>query len=91
MSHGPIQPPPMLRRIPGPHTAGMQIYLVEDSGAVRDRLIEMFDSIPHARVVGHAATAEAAIREILEKKPDLEVNPWGANLEVWSSSSCWRP
>lgn len=63
----------MLRRTAGPHTAGMQIYVVEDSRAVRDRLIEMFGLIPHARVVGHAATADAAIRDILESKPDLVV------------------
>ena len=63
----------MLRRAPARHTAGMQIYVVEDSPAVRDRLIEMFGLIPHARVVGHAATADAAICEILENKPDLVV------------------
>jgi DNA-binding NarL/FixJ family response regulator len=51
----------------------MQIYLVEDSSAVRDRLIAMLDAIPNAQVVGHAATADAAIAGILESRPDLVV------------------
>jgi DNA-binding NarL/FixJ family response regulator len=63
----------MQRRAASRHTAGMQIYLVEDSATVRDRLIAMLDAIPNARVVGYAASAEAAIAGILERQPDLVV------------------
>jgi DNA-binding NarL/FixJ family response regulator len=63
----------MQRRAARRHTAGMQIYLVEDSAAVRDRLIAMLDAIPNVRVVGHAVTAGAAIAAILALQPDLVV------------------
>jgi len=51
----------------------MQIYLVEDSATVRERLIAMLDAIPNVRVSGHAASASAAIAGILEQRPDLVV------------------
>lgn len=73
MSDGPFQPPPMARAAPPRHTAGMQVFIVEDSPIVRERLVDMLDSIPGASVVGEASRADAAIREILAARPDVVV------------------
>ena len=51
----------------------MEIFLVEDSAPIRERLAVMFDGIPGARLVGEAADADAAIREILAIRPDIVV------------------
>lgn len=58
------------------HTGGMQtqtVYLVEDSPLVRERLLEMLDAVPGARVVGMATRADQATREILDVRPDIVV------------------
>lgn len=47
------------------------IYLVEDSAPVRERLAAMLTSIPNTRVVGHAAGAREAVSDILAKHPDV--------------------
>jgi DNA-binding NarL/FixJ family response regulator len=49
----------------------MEVFLVEDSAAVRTRLAEMVGEIPGARIVGEAEAANAAIRGILAARPDL--------------------
>ena len=49
------------------------IFLVEDSALVRERLIEMIESVPGARVVGLASRADEAVRGILAARPDLVV------------------
>lgn len=49
----------------------MEIYLVEDSPVVRERLAEMFAAIPGTNIVGTAGCAEAAIQDILAKRPDV--------------------
>jgi DNA-binding NarL/FixJ family response regulator len=49
----------------------MQIFIVEDSPAIRERLIEMLDAVPGADVIGQAVAADAAIRHILEQRPDV--------------------
>jgi DNA-binding NarL/FixJ family response regulator len=49
------------------------VYLVEDSPLVRERLLEMLGAVPGARVVGMAAGADEAIRDILAKRPDIVV------------------
>jgi two-component system, OmpR family, response regulator len=49
------------------------IYLVEDSSLVRERLEAMLAEVPQTRVVGHAGTAVEAVSEILAKKPDMVV------------------
>jgi DNA-binding NarL/FixJ family response regulator len=49
----------------------MKVFLVEDSAPVRQRLMAMLEELPGTRVLGHAADAEAAIRAILERAPDL--------------------
>jgi DNA-binding NarL/FixJ family response regulator len=51
----------------------MDIYLVEDSPLVLDRLKAMLGTVPGARVVGHAEGADEAIQEILDRRPDLVV------------------
>ena len=53
------------------HTALMQVFLVEDSAPVRERLTEMLQDLPDTRVLGHAAEADGAIREILAAAPDV--------------------
>ena len=52
------------RRVPA-HTAVMQVFLVEDSPLVRDRLIALLGGLPDVELLGHASDAETAIREIL--------------------------
>jgi DNA-binding NarL/FixJ family response regulator len=47
------------------------VYVVEDSALVRERLIEMLDGTPGTHVVGAAARADDAIRDILEERPDV--------------------
>ena len=49
----------------------MNIFLVEDSQPVRERLAAMLGAIPGATVTGHADHAEPAIREILATHPDV--------------------
>ena len=49
----------------------MDIFLVEDSPAVRRRLAQLLDAVPGARVVGQAERADSAIRDILALRPDL--------------------
>jgi len=51
----------------------MEIFLVEDSEPVRERLQRMLSEVPGAHIGGHATQARAAIRDILEKKPDVVV------------------
>ena len=61
---------------PRRHTGGMQtqtVYLVEDSPLVRERLLEMLEAVPGTRVVGMAARADQATREILAAHPDIVV------------------
>lgn len=47
------------------------IYLVEDSGIVRQRLEALLADLPQTRVVGHASGAREAISDILAKRPDV--------------------
>jgi DNA-binding NarL/FixJ family response regulator len=49
----------------------MQVFLVEDSAMVRERLETLLAQVPGTTIVGHAAGASAAIRDILAKRPDL--------------------
>ena len=67
------QPPPIGRGAARRHTVGMQIFLVEDSVPVRARLAAMLDGIPGATLIGEAADADAAIRDILAARPDIVV------------------
>jgi len=51
----------------------MQVFLVEDSVMVRERLESLLGQVPGTRIVGHAADATSAVREILATRPDLVV------------------
>jgi DNA-binding NarL/FixJ family response regulator len=51
----------------------MQIYIVEDSAAVRTRLMTMLGEVPGAEVAGAAAGATQATREILESRPEVVI------------------
>jgi len=51
----------------------MNIFLVEDSQPVRERLAAMLGAIPGATLVGQAEHAEPAIRAILATHPDVVV------------------
>ena len=47
------------------------IFIVEDSALVRERLLELLGEVPETRVVGTAAGADEAIRDILADRPDV--------------------
>ena len=49
----------------------MQVFLVEDSAVIRERLAAMLEEMPNAVLAGQAADAEAAIRDILSGSPDM--------------------
>lgn len=51
----------------------MQIYIVEDSAAVRTRLTAMLGEVPGAEVAGASAGATQATREILESRPEVVI------------------
>lgn len=51
----------------------MQVFVVEDSPMVRQRLEALLGSVPGTEIVGRAAAAEDAIRDILTLRPDLVV------------------
>ena len=57
------------------HMAGadMKVFVVEDSAAVRERLIEMIREIENIEVVGEADTYDAAVSGILSTRPDVAV------------------
>ena len=63
----------MVRDFPPRHSAVMQVFLVEDSVMVRERLESLLAEIPGTEIVGRAAGAQAAIRDILQARPDLVV------------------
>ena len=47
------------------------VFLVDDSVLVRQRLAELLAGVPQIQVVGQAADAHQAIREILAARPDV--------------------
>lgn len=47
-----------------------QVYIVDDSAAIRARLTEMLGRIPEIRIVGEAAGASQAAVDILALRPD---------------------
>jgi len=52
----------------------MQVFLVEDSVTVRERVAAMLEATPSARLAGHAADAESAIRDILAGSPAPQID-----------------
>ena len=55
------------------HTAGMKVFVVEDSPIVRERLTKMLSAIPHVNVVGYAADVHEAIAGIYATRPEVVV------------------
>jgi DNA-binding NarL/FixJ family response regulator len=51
----------------------VNVFLVEDSSLLRERLEALLAAIPGARTVGHAAGAQEALRGILAERPDVVV------------------
>jgi DNA-binding NarL/FixJ family response regulator len=51
----------------------MKVFLVEDSAAVCERLVEMIEADGEHAVVGQAATCEAAIAGIAATRPDVGI------------------
>jgi len=51
----------------------MKVFVVEDSQAVRERLVEMIRDIKDVDVVGEAASEEAAVSGILATRPDVAI------------------
>ena len=60
---------------PNNYLAGpdMKVFVVEDSAAVRERLIEMIREIEDVEVVGEAGTYDAAGNGILNTQPDVAI------------------
>ena len=60
---------------PNNYMAGthMKVFVVEDSAAVRERLIEMIREIENIEVVGEAGTYDAAVNGIMNTRPDVAV------------------
>jgi two-component system response regulator DevR len=51
----------------------MNVFLVEDSPLLRERLEALVAAIPGARTAGHAAGAKEAVQGILAQRPDVVV------------------
>jgi DNA-binding NarL/FixJ family response regulator len=51
----------------------MDVFLVEDSPLVLERLSGMLDAIPGVNIVGHASGVREAIAGILRAKPEVVV------------------
>ncbi|MBI4672343.1 MAG: response regulator transcription factor [Chloroflexi bacterium] len=49
----------------------MNLFLVEDSACLRDRLTRLISRVHGARVVGYAATSHEALEKIPQTKPDV--------------------
>lgn len=51
----------------------MKVFVVEDSAAVRERLVEMIREIEDTEVVGEAATFDKAVAGIMSTLPDVAI------------------
>lgn len=51
----------------------MQVFIVEDSPVLRERLTQIFNEIREVRIAGHAATAADAVNGIREARPDVVI------------------
>lgn len=54
-------------------TDTVKIFLVEDSVAVRERLIEMLGELGDVAVVGEAETQDDAVSGIMQTRPDVAI------------------
>jgi DNA-binding NarL/FixJ family response regulator len=55
------------------HSATTNVFIVEDSPAIRARLVELLNSIDDVHVVGEADTPSSAVKGIFETQPDCVV------------------
>jgi DNA-binding NarL/FixJ family response regulator len=51
----------------------MKVFVVEDSAAVRERLVELIRDVKDIEVVGEAATYDTAVAGIINTRPDVAV------------------
>lgn len=51
----------------------MKIFVVEDSAAVRERLVEMIREVKDAEVVGEAGACDKAVAGIINSRPDVAI------------------
>ena len=51
----------------------MKVFVVEDSAAVRERLVEMICEVENMEVVGEAATYDKAVAGIMSARPDVAI------------------
>jgi DNA-binding NarL/FixJ family response regulator len=51
----------------------MKVFVVEDSAAVRERLVEMIREIEGMKVVGEAESSDTAVVGITSTKPDVAI------------------
>ena len=51
----------------------MKVFLVEDSAAVRERLVEMIGELEDTQVVGEADTYRKAVAGIADTHPDVAI------------------
>src|SRR5690348_13960631 len=49
----------------------MQVFIVDDSALVRQRLAELLVAVEHVHVIGEAGTVADALSRIPELRPDL--------------------
>ena len=69
----------------------MKVFVVEDSAAVRERLVEMIREIDDLEVVGEADTFGRAVVGIRDAKPDVAIldiklaNDGGSGIDVLSA------
>lgn len=51
----------------------MKVFIVEDSEAVLERLVELISEVEDTEVVGSAGTYEAAVAGILAERPEVAI------------------
>ena len=51
----------------------MRVFIVEDSAAIRERLRDMLESIPHVELAGEADNENDAMRDICRIQPDAVI------------------
>ncbi|HET9664639.1 MAG TPA: response regulator transcription factor [Burkholderiales bacterium] len=73
----------------------MKIFVVEDSAAIRERLVEMIDEIDGFAVVGVAATYGEAVSGIARTRPDVAILDIqlasGSGIDALAEAKRWQP
>ena len=66
----------------------MKVFIVEDSAAILERLVELVGEVPDTEIVGNADTYETAIAGILSARPEVAIldiklaNDRGSGIDV---------